>query len=1276
MISQIETFFSEVETLIEFQLSNGIQIQEQEIKQKFTEGKALIDKLEEEDEEQHGFYKLRYHSTYASYLKTINKRVDIDENESIMFIDDKSDSQSSDSGKKDLEEAIRKILRVDILGEMAIESIRKHFENLNEIPKTFEDYYKLVSCENSLFNSLNVLINEELIILDQLNEGDGKSNQSEIEQKMMKVRDRLVVLKDLKEFASQFISQTVYQRKLDFIHNTLNSPNKKAILFSNILFTKDGINKRFRELASCFHPDKIKESLLDNLENTSRDKGVIYFHEKKANTNCNIANDYRSAYNNNWNKLKILNKEDTKEIPHNELKRLSVYYGTLAHGEYRAACKVADTTGELKKQIKLRGSMAICLYICDHFLEAQQYALSAIRLIYQHSKDVSKEELIEAKKIFDKVKGVKSQLNTDIKLKNELGNSQALVKVVKDGMSFLEMNAIQSSINDDLRKISAELMFKPNRQIVNYQASERNILHTKEFTIRHRIAGAVTLASAALGTTLTVVGGVALFPATLAVVGVAALFHVTIIPGLSLLALVYSVNTWRQDALAAYDEGDYQKVFNLLSEEYKKDTSIINLKGRYDNINPESIIDSLLSHGFRSDGIAYLLNLIGEVLSSGKIKIPGIDRTRDDLNAIGKRVFEGALNEKLVKEAKALDNRVHTLRKDDLKGKAESIFHNYIDILFLKSYSELAKEYIDKEDKHDAKKMPFQSRLEEMRNISKLNLAIFDILNTDKAAITRVSNTVKEIRESISGNYQFSGSTESRLEVLEDFLWIMSGEVPRTPSVYSIKPAEERSTEKRDNKYNEYLKEKLEMVFENNERIGLHTKLADCHVKLAEEYKVNLLSSLRHWQDAQEHYEKAREIDPKNQYATLGFAKCLLNLSQYNRLVKLFDTNPDLTSSAEYWRFCSIASCKQIKYDKSSEWILEALRLDPQNILAMKQKEHLDRLKEYNVEDRINHYNKKIFDVDNLISNSHRSNENSVYRILSIDGGGVRGILPALWLSELEYRARKPIYQLFNMIAGTSTGGIIGAGLSMPRQNSSLNSPLLATDLLELYQNQAKSMFTGTTWNIFATTKYTDEGRSLIFNKYFGKIRLNESLTELVIPAVNKDNMQSYSFTRRDSINNNSNDTLFDILMATTAAPTFFPPYKMRNKGIFVDGGVQLNNPALTAYNEAIKYNKNITVLSLGTGSYIPNPLRPDLYYGQLFWAKKSRNDTQGYNDDSLMYDMLGDCYQRWQILLDKPVAFDDYNSISSLLELGHQYIEELDASDENPINVLVESFS
>src|SRR5438128_2130763 len=113
--------------------------------------------------------------------------------------------------------------------------------------------------------------------------------------------------------------------------------------------------------------------------------------------------------------------------------------------------------------------------------------------------------------------------------------------------------------------------------------------------------------------------------------------------------------------------------------------------------------------------------------------------------------------------------------------------------------------------------------------------------------------------------------------------------------------------------------------------------------------------------------------------------------------------------------------------------------------------------------------------------------------------------------------------------------------------------------------------------------------------------------------------------------------------MATTAAPTFFPSYKINDKGVFLDGGIHLNNPVSAACNEAIRYNigeKKISVLSLGTGSYIPEPLNPDQYRGQLFWARnlhKAVLPAQQGNTDHQMYARLGNRYQRWQVWLEEP---------------------------------------
>ncbi|CAJ0913752.1 2350_t:CDS:1, partial [Entrophospora sp. SA101] len=294
-----------------------------------------------------------------------------------------------------------------------------------------------------------------------------------------------------------------------------------------------------------------------------------------------------------------------------------------------------------------------------------------------------------------------------------------------------------------------------------------------------------------------------------------------------------------------------------------------------------------------------------------------------------------------------------------------------------------------------------------------------------------------------------------------------------------------------------------------------------------------------------------------------------------------------------------------------------------------------------------------------------------------------------------------PISHLFNMISGTSTGGIIAAGLSAPswhqvsteltessRYKYSEFKPLFsASSLLDFYQDKAKGLFTlNNSWNIFKPniTKYNNEGRLSMFKEYFDGIQLDHALTQLVIPATCKEGSFTYShlFTHFDALEDESrNDTFVDALMATTAAPYFFPPYNIEGKGVFLDGGLHLNNPAMAAYGEAIRYNvasEKIFMLSMGTGSCIPDPFNPDLRYGELFWADNLNSTMLSAQEGDInqqWYTILGNKYQRWQVWFEEPFKFDDINNISTLLEIGNQHIEELDALDENPLNKLVESF-
>ncbi|CAG8446649.1 24071_t:CDS:1 [Dentiscutata erythropus] len=1355
MISQIETFFLNIENLIELKLKDNTQNQS-EIEEKFNEGKVLIDKLEGISEEQHGLFRHTYHITYASYLKTVgeidnaniqerlakkyeeytkkSERIDNYKTKTMLFAELPSDTNDQDLSRDEIsiQEAVNEQLEKiqSILEDKFIESIRENFKILTKNPKIFEGYQEVVNCEANVHKLANGIIDEGLI---RLNESQASSPQNSTINLNKKKSEQLVnVLNLLKSLASE----AAYLKRKSFILYLLNSPDKIKILFSNVIFTEEGISKRTRELSLHFHPDRavypntpnwlrdedkylgvelfryvmeFKDKLLADLENISKNEGYLIFHEQKANELWKTSIDYRNAAKSEWDKLKLVKKNDIEELNPEELKNLSVATGKLAYQEYRAACQIADKTKQLQKQVKLRGYMALCLYISNEALESQLYALSAIYLQLQNSDKVAQYELAEAKKIFDKVKG------GNFNERNNSNNTLTVIKTEDQNIPYTEKKKAQNLISTDIAKICTELMLKADRSLVRYKASEEEILKAKNHAFKHKLAGTITLG--ATGFTIceavVVIGiGTALInPVLLLLTGIALHSGIAMVKkGADLLKepeIREKLNKIMDTALKAYDGGEYQKFFDELSKEYEKGVSLIKLEKQDDVINPKDIIKTLISHGFRSDGIAYLLNLIGEALSSGNICVEG--RTKKELMALAKTVFKGVLNEKLIKEAKNLDDRIHELRKIHRKvyiSYVKSTFDRISDFILFKEYTDLAKEH-----QNDAQEMPFQARLEEMSNIARINLAIIDILDAGLEEISRATKTIKEVQNSIKCNYQFVGMAKSRLEVLEDLLWVIGGcklpeELPENELELITYSTEE--TPDVNDEYFRYLTEKLQHASSDKEKLNLYTQFAVHYEKMAEkDDKLDKLSSLFHWQSAQNNYREALAIDSHNQDLHLSYAKCLLKLSKYTQVIDLSNENTALNSLSEYWCFLSIAHCKKAYYERANVCINEALSLDSKNILAGNQKKLLKKfMQENKIKNLIDHYVNEKKAIKYEVKNSY-SNESPAYNILSIDGGGIRGILPALWLSEIECRTHKPISYLFNMIAGTSTGGIIATGLSAPwfdtydEEMFISNDPamgvsrllydysrprFLASDLLNIYKNEAESLFSKKwKWDIFnmqiIKEKYTNHGRSALFNEKFKETRLDKVLTELVIPAANETNLtKTHLFTRYNALKNpTENVTLVDALMATTAAPTFFPPHKINNKGVFLDGGIHLNNPAFEAYSEAINYkvdNKKISVLSLGTGSYIPDPFSPEKYRGQLFWAQNLHNTimhAQEGNTDRQMYTMLGNRYQRWQLWFENPIRLDDLNSIPYLLEMGYQYIEELDYSDENPINKLVE---
>jgi patatin-like phospholipase/acyl hydrolase len=225
-------------------------------------------------------------------------------------------------------------------------------------------------------------------------------------------------------------------------------------------------------------------------------------------------------------------------------------------------------------------------------------------------------------------------------------------------------------------------------------------------------------------------------------------------------------------------------------------------------------------------------------------------------------------------------------------------------------------------------------------------------------------------------------------------------------------------------------------------------------------------------------------------------------------------------------------------------------------------------------------------------------------RILTIDGGGIRGIIPAVILShieqELQRKTNNPTARLadyFDMIAGTSTGGILTAFYLMPADNDSKRSKYQAQEAIGLYKKHGKDIFKK---RISLTgAQYSEKGLEQILKDKFGDFKLSETRKHCLITA--------YDITQRDAVffttpaaqeSDSRNYFMCDVARATSAAPTYFAPTQITPLAgtpalCLVDGGMFANDPSLSAIVEARKTKfaslpnpdfTNLYVVSVGTG--------------------------------------------------------------------------------------------
>ncbi|CAF0996983.1 unnamed protein product [Adineta steineri] len=466
-------------------------------------------------------------------------------------------------------------------------------------------------------------------------------------------------------------------------------------------------------------------------------------------------------------------------------------------------------------------------------------------------------------------------------------------------------------------------------------------------------------------------------------------------------------------------------------------------------------------------------------------------------------------------------------------------------------------------------------------------------------------------------------------------------------------------------------------------KISVYHQIALNHRLKAEHNEKNHhLKALRSWHSAMENYSEILTLSNTNDLqAALGYGRCLIMLSKFIRAIEFLSETiktPRNLMTAEGWYLLGVARRKRHLYEEAKYAIEVALQPDQNYADAKSELQIIDRLQDETIEERLKIYK----NMTTTYSKQHRTDS---YNILSIDGGGVRGIMPAVLISEIERRTNRSAASLFHSMAGTSTGAIIAAGLSTPE--FSIDEPVKprykSSDIVQLYHEHSSEVFKQSPSLIYnfrrpvtQESKYIDEGRYELFRRYFGDTKISNALTDLIIPAVRHDSKSTHIFNTYTSFCDKKEDyKLYDILMCTTAAPTYFQPYKLGSKS-YVDGGVQMNNPAMAAYTQAKSGNtsqENIFILSLGTGDYIPDPIKPDAYRHLLFYVKNSRevlnivfDGPQSNTDLHLLHIMEKDKYCRWQMWLEEPVELDDCQetTINCLYDHARAFFEEIDAYD------------
>ena len=307
-----------------------------------------------------------------------------------------------------------------------------------------------------------------------------------------------------------------------------------------------------------------------------------------------------------------------------------------------------------------------------------------------------------------------------------------------------------------------------------------------------------------------------------------------------------------------------------------------------------------------------------------------------------------------------------------------------------------------------------------------------------------------------------------------------------------------------------------------------------------------------------------------------------------------------------------------------------------------------------------------------------------VFRVLSVDGGGVRGIIPARLLQAIETRTEKRVFELFDMVIGNSTGGLLALALMVPDGQG--GARYTAADMVAFYRQHCPKIFNRSLFRKLKTLggltgpRYSSVQLDQLLKELMGATRLSETLKPALITSYSLDRSQPHLWTTLRAQQGAHQDSyLYDVAGATSAAPTYFAPQVIKTKDSKplheIDGGIWANNPEFTALvglkAMGISFpSEDVLMVSLGTGQAKLNRPPTELEdAGIVGWFVKAHLiDMMMHAESEWSDEVIAAIYPhnyRLQVPIAPSLGATDNSSsknLAGLVQAAEAYISQHDA--------------